>query len=151
MCCEKTWSDQTSVFFNLHIALIFSTCRSAGWKSICFCEWESTKLTELQIIVFWFCNQKNSAAWNELWKCKRPRPSLCLQIELSCCYRLSHFSSLVCKNVLQFRLPLARDYDAQVLWENRISYQVRNNAGRCQTGFFQSSLYTIPFKSHPQI
>ena len=54
--------------------------------------------------------------------------------------------------------PLVRDYNAQVqryygldLERWRISYQVRNDAGRCQTGFFQSTLYTIPLKSHPRI
>lgn len=54
--------------------------------------------------------------------------------------------------------PLVRDYDAQVqkyygldLEKQRISHEVHNDAGRCQTGFFQSTLYTIPLQSHPQI
>lgn len=74
--CKKTWSDWTNVFLNLHIALIFSTCRSAGWNNIWFCERESTDLTELQVTLVCFCNEKNFAVWNKPRKHERPQTSL---------------------------------------------------------------------------
>lgn len=56
-------------------ALQFSTCRSVGWNNICVCQWESSKLTEFQIILFCFCNE-NFAVWNKLWTWKTSWTSL---------------------------------------------------------------------------
>lgn len=132
LCCKKTWSDWTIVFLKLHIALIFSTCRPAGWNNIWFCEWESTDLTELQIILVSFCNEKNFAGWNKPRKHKRPQTSLIANGFLSQTAATASHASAHDKpftGQADRASPLGRDYNAEVL---RVRYGKPENFSRSE-------------------